>query len=92
MSRRKVSALFAVVLASGLVAAGCGGDDDDGGEAETGTEVPISVPTDITVPTTSEQIDDAREQAYETCKDSLDDVPDEQRDQAEAACESLKPE
>jgi len=91
MNRRRLAALFAAVLATGLIATGCGDDDDDGDSGD-GAAAPITVPTDITVPTTSEQLEDAREQAYESCKDSLDQIPDEQRDQAERACESLKPE
>jgi hypothetical protein len=42
------------------------------------------------VPTTEEELDEARDQAYEACKDSLENVPDEQRDAAEQACETLK--
>jgi hypothetical protein len=92
MSRRRLATLFAVVLASGLIAGGCGGDDDDGDSGD-GTTVPaVSVPTDVSVPTTPEELDEARDQAFEACQDSLDQVPEEQRDAAEQACESLKPE
>lgn len=93
MNLKRPASLFAVVLATGLIAGGCGDDDDDGGDGGDGATAPaVSVPTDISVPTTEEEVEEARDQAYEACKDSLDQVPEEQRDAAEQACESLKPE
>jgi hypothetical protein len=93
MNLKRLASLFAIVLASGLIAGGCGDDDeDDGGNGGDGVTAPVTVPTDVSVPTTSEEVDEARDQAYEACKDSLDQVPEEQRDAAEQACESLKPE
>jgi hypothetical protein len=97
MAWKRLSLLLLVGLASGLIAAGCGGDDDDdGGDS-------ASVPTDITLPTVTdaesveeaqeqatEAVEDAKSQAYEACLDALDNVPDDQRDAAEQACESLK--
>jgi hypothetical protein len=99
MSWKRLSLVPLVVLASGLIAAGCGGDDDDGGDGGDG----VNVPTDISVPTIDEEsveeaqqqateaVEDAQSQAYERCLDSLDQVPEAQRDQVEQACESLKP-
>jgi hypothetical protein len=92
MNFKRLAALFAAVLATGLIAAGCG-DDDDGGDSGDGTTAPaVSIPTDISVPTTQEDVDEARDEAYEACKDSLDQVPEEQRDAAEQACETIKSE
>jgi hypothetical protein len=93
MNLKRLAALFATVLATGLIAGGCGGDDDDGDSGD-GTTAPAvsSIPTDISVPTTPEDLDEARDQAFEACQDSLDQVPEEQRDAAEQACETLKSE
>jgi hypothetical protein len=90
MNLKRLASLFAVVLATGLIAGGCGGDDDDGDSGDGTTAPATSIPTDISVPTTEEELDEARDQAYEACKDSLENVPDEQRDAAEQACETLK--
>jgi hypothetical protein len=90
MRMKRLAVLFATLLATGLIATGCGDDDDGGDGGGDGAQPAITVNTED-LPTTSEEVEDAQDQAYEACKDSIEDVPDEQKDAAEQACESLKP-
>lgn len=90
---RNRNVLFAViaVLAFGLIAAGCGGDDEtttDGGAAEATTGDGVTVPTDA-----QEALDEAPEnidEAVQRCLDSADDsgLSDEQIDSLKQLCES----
>ncbi len=99
MAWKRLSLLVLVVLASGLIAAGCGDDDEgDGGDGATSpAEISIEAPTDISVPTeegteAQEQAEEQLEKLYDDCIASLEQIPEAQREQARQGCEALKPE
>jgi hypothetical protein len=95
MDWRRVSLLLVIVLTSGLIAAGCG-DDDDGDDDNA-----VSVPTELTVPTTvtdveeaqkqaTEAIQGAKSQAYEACINAANQLSEPQKSQSLQACEKIK--
>lgn len=95
---KRLSSIFVIALASGLIAAGCGDDDeDDGGNGTTGSsEISVSVPTEFTVPTEAspevqEQAKEQFEELYDDCIASLKQIPEASREEARQGCEALKP-
>jgi len=94
MHANKLLIGFLVALACGLVAAGCGGNDDDEGSSETATEQDSSngaqVPTTIDeVPTSPEELGfDSSEEAIAECRRRAEELPaDNLRDLAHRACD-----
>ena len=94
MSLRRIAPLFVIVLASGLIAAGCGGDDN----GDDSTSVPnITLPT-ITDATSAEDakqqateaVNSAKSQAYDACINAVEQVPAAQQDAARTACQKLQ--
>lgn len=88
MSLRRLAPLFALVLASGAIAAGCGGDDN--GDDNAVTVPSISVPTVTDAKGAQEAVETAKSNAYDACINAVDQVPEAQQDQARAACQQLQ--
>ena len=91
MAWKRFALLLCVVLASGLIAAGCGDDDENGGDQTAPVEVTLpTVDTEGAQEQATEAVETAKEKAYEACKDAAEELPETQRDEAFDACESLK--
>ena len=92
----RLQLILAVVLACGLLATGCGGDDDDGGDqadapAVTETTPLETTPDDTTAPADepdAEDVPEVSEGAVEACKESLESAAGISEDQVEELCEA----
>ena len=94
MGWKKVLPLFFVVIASGLIAAGCG-DDGGGGGGASVPEVTLPTVTDAeSVEEAQEQateaVESAKSQAYDACVNAAEQLPEPQKGQSVQACEALK--
>lgn len=96
MPTGKLLIALTALLSCGLIAAGCGGDDDgDGGNGDGGTveatttdEAGETGTTDIDVPTTEEEAREAVDELIEQCREQAEQIPEGNlRDQALEACE-----
>ena len=89
----RLQLLLSVLLACGLLATGCGGDDDDQADAPAVTE---TAPAETTPADTIDQAEEpeaedapqASEDAIEACKESLGATSGISEDQAEDLCEA----
>jgi hypothetical protein len=83
----RLTALFALVLAAGLIAAGCGDDDDDSSSDEPATEETSDTSSDDTE--TEDTDSDAAsvdvDEFLSTCEETVEGTPG--ADTAIAACE-----
>jgi hypothetical protein len=88
MLSKNLRFVLIAVVAAGLIAVGCGGDD------ETTPTVDGGAVTDVTVPTDAEQaLEDAPENVDEAVQDCLDnvensDLPDDQKQNLKDLCEA----
>lgn len=92
---KRLNLLLLAGLASGLIAAGCGDDDEEGGDGTAAPEISVQAPTDIAtedLPTEAqEQAQEQLEQIYDDCIASLEQIPESARAEAREGCEAIKP-
>ena len=82
MNKKLLAALIAM-LAVGLIAAGCGDDEDEGSSDEPVAEATTTEETTEAPDTGNEEVDVAIEDAIQQCKDTVAQVPNLQPDTVE---------